>query len=227
MYHDDVHSVKWAWETAHLILFYNPYWIPNRKYKVKKISYWIPNVYLNSKVHIYTPSSCGGDPWAPWMIIQCPKAFGAPLQVIIPLLKLAFALYALTLMFLFAEFPSCRLVLSIMGFLGFVNVYALRVNLSVAMVAMVNSSYQLQKNGSEDSCPGPDDPTNSTRQPVSEKSKLTFKPIFHQNAKYLAVGVGQCTRRQNFALPKAKYTNMLVSLALGDAHFSRFTHRET
>ena len=57
----------------------------------------------------------------------------------------------------------------------------------------------------------------------------TLKPIFHQNAKYLAsgVGVGQCTQRQNFALPNAKYTNMLVSLALGDAHFSRFTRRET
>ena len=39
-----------------------------------------------------------------------------------------------------------------------------------------------------------------------------FKPIFHQNAKYLAsgVGVGQCTQRQIFALPNAKYTNMLV-----------------
>ena len=53
---------------------------------------------------------------------------------------------------------------------------------------------------------------------------VTFKPIFHQNAKYLAsgVGVGHCTRRQNFALPNAKYTNMLVSLALDDANLSRF-----
>ena len=50
-----------------------------------------------------------------------------------------------------------------------------------------------------------------------------LKPIFHQNTKYLAsgVGVGQCSRRQNFALPNAKYTNMLVSLALDDANFSR------
>ena len=50
------------------------------------------------------------------------------------------------------------------------------------------------------------------------------KPIFHQNAKYLAsgVGVGQCTRRQNFALPNAKYTNMLVYFALGNAHFYAF-----
>ena len=61
----------------------------------------------------------------------------------------------------------------------------------------------------------------------SQNFDLGLKPIFHQNAKYLAsgVGVGQCTRRQNFALPNAKYTNMLISLALGDAHFSRFTRR--
>ena len=50
------------------------------------------------------------------------------------------------------------------------------------------------------------------------------KPIFHQNAKYLAsgVGVGQCPRRQNFALPNAKYTNMLVYFALADANFLRY-----
>ena len=49
------------------------------------------------------------------------------------------------------------------------------------------------------------------------------KHIFHQNAKYLAsgVGVGQCTRRQYFASANAKYTNMLVYFALADANFSR------
>ena len=41
----------------------------------------------------------------------------------------------------------------------------------------------------------------------------------------VGVGVGQCTRRQNFVLPNAKYTNMLVYFALGNAHFSRFTRR--
>ena len=37
--------------------------------------------------------------------------------------------------------------------------------------------------------------------------------IFHCDAKYLAsgVGVGQCLRRQNFASPNAKDTNMLVA----------------
>lgn len=33
-----------------------------------------------------------------------------------------------------------RYVLAIMGFLGFVNVYALRVNLSMAIVVMVNNT---------------------------------------------------------------------------------------
>ena len=54
--------------------------------------------------------------------------------------------------------------------------------------------------------------------PSNQRSQPCLKPIFHQNAKYLAsgVGVGQCPRRQNFALPNAKYTNMLVYFALPD-----------
>ena len=35
---------------------------------------------------------------------------------------------------------SCRHVLAFVAFLGFINVYCLRVNLSVALVAMVNQS---------------------------------------------------------------------------------------
>ena len=38
-------------------------------------------------------------------------------------------------------FPSCRLILSILSFFGFFVVYCLRVNLSVALVAMVNATY--------------------------------------------------------------------------------------
>ena len=58
---------------------------------------------------------------------------------------------------------------------------------------------------------------------------LLLKPIFHQNAKYLALGTFASANAKDitFALPDAKNTNMLVSLALGDAHFSRFTRRET
>ena len=35
---------------------------------------------------------------------------------------------------------SCRLALAVLGFFGFVNVYALRVNMSVAIVCMVNQT---------------------------------------------------------------------------------------
>ena len=57
----------------------------------------------------------------------------------------------------------------------------------------------------------------------------TFKPIFHQNAKRLALGTFASANAKDstFALPNAKNTNMLVYLALGDAHFSRFTRCET
>lgn len=46
-----------------------------------------------------------------------------------------------------------RTVLGIMGFLGFANVYAMRVNLSVAIVAMINSTAPLPSNDSLDVCP--------------------------------------------------------------------------
>ena len=55
-----------------------------------------------------------------------------------------------------------------------------------------------------------------------------LKPIFHQYAKLLALGTfaSAYAKVSAFALPNAK-KNMLVSLALGDAHFSRFTRGET
>ena len=46
-------------------------------------------------------------------------------------------------------FPSCRLVLVLMGCLGITNVYCLRANLSVAIVAMVNHTQQVPLNYSE------------------------------------------------------------------------------
>lgn len=71
-------------------------------------------------------------------------------------------------LFLFSVFdtPQCiksRTVLGIMGFLGFANVYAMRVNLSVAIVAMVNSSSNADVgNNSLDVCPALDPIDNST-----------------------------------------------------------------
>ena len=53
---------------------------------------------------------------------------------------------------------------------------------------------------------------------------LTVKPIFHQNAKYLASGTfaSPNAKDSTFASPKARNSNMLVSLALGDASFLRW-----
>ena len=51
--------------------------------------------------------------------------------------------------------------------------------------------------------------------------KNILKPIFHCDAKPFALGTfaSPNAKDSTFALPKAKNTNMFVSLALGDAHF--------
>ena len=56
------------------------------------------------------------------------------------------------------------------------------------------------------------------------KGEATLKPIFHQNTKYLASGTfaSPNTRNSTSASPNARNTNMLVSLALGDASFLRW-----
>ncbi|CAG9562023.1 unnamed protein product [Danaus chrysippus] len=60
---------------------------------------------------------------------------------------------------------KCRTVLGIMGLLGFANVYAMRVNLSVAIVAMINSTEPLPSNDTTlDVCPT-SLPSNNTIPP--------------------------------------------------------------
>ena len=53
------------------------------------------------------------------------------------------------------------------------------------------------------------------------RRRILESPIFHQNAKLLALGTFASANAKDstFALPNAKNTNMLVSLALGDANF--------
>ena len=48
---------------------------------------------------------------------------------------------------------------------------------------------------------------------ATDQMILSLYSTAKQNTWRWGVGVGQCTRRQNFALPKAKYTNMLVYFA--------------
>lgn len=60
---------------------------------------------------------------------------------------------------------KCRTVLGIMGFLGFAIVYAMRVNLSVAIVAMVNSTTPQPSNDSSlDVCEA--NPVSNTTKPT-------------------------------------------------------------
>ena len=65
------------------------------------------------------------------------------------------------------------------------------------------------------------------KQKVSLFSFVDLKPIFHCDARLLALGTFASPNAKNttFALLNAKNTNMLVSLALGDANISRFTRR--
>ena len=58
----------------------------------------------------------------------------------------------------------------------------------------------------------------SINQGVYEK---TLKPIFHCDAKLLGLGTfaSPNAKDSTFALPNSRNTNMLVSLALGDADF--------
>lgn len=64
-----------------------------------------------------------------------------------------------------------------MAFLGFVNVYCLRVNLSVGLVAMVNDTGTTKNTSDEEACAGPDSGQNTTVKVVCINQKKS-KPFF-------------------------------------------------
>uniref|UniRef100_A0A336MCZ8 CSON015207 protein n=1 Tax=Culicoides sonorensis TaxID=179676 RepID=A0A336MCZ8_CULSO len=76
------------------------------------------------------------------------------------------------------KFPKARHVLGLMGFLGFANVYAMRVNLSVAIVAMVNNTNSEipDFDNNTDLCPLP--PYSNTTIPDGMGEGVTF-PSMH------------------------------------------------
>ena len=55
------------------------------------------------------------------------------------------------------EFPSCRVIFTALAFFGFLNIYCLRVNLSVALVAMVKTKpeYVNVSENATDNCGNP------------------------------------------------------------------------
>lgn len=61
---------------------------------------------------------------------------------------------------------KCRTLLGVMGFFGFAVVYAMRVNLSVAIVAMINSTTVPSNDSTLDVCPA-STPSNDSAPVVS------------------------------------------------------------
>ena len=68
-------------------------------------------------------------------------------------------------------FPPCRLVLVLMGCLGAINIYCLRTNLSVALVAMVNHTQQVPVNYSQH---------NSDDRPICQSNESIVASQFGQ-----------------------------------------------
>jgi len=68
----------------------------------------------------------------------------------------------------FTAFPSCRSILTFMSFLGFINVYCLRVNLSVALVQMVNTTEDTNNSSdskhTDDYCPIADNSSDADHE---------------------------------------------------------------
>lgn len=74
------------------------------------------------------------------------------------------------------KFPKTRQILGLMGFLGFANVYAMRVNLSVAVVAMINETAIPSTSNLSDVCPMPPNTNSTVHRVKSNTFILCSKP---------------------------------------------------
>jgi len=122
-------------------------------------------------------------------------------------------------MLLYAEFPSCRLVLVLMGFFAFFNCYTLRINLSVAIVAMVNTTYlrhveapsivatnSTRMRSSDDSCGRLDEVTGRS-------NKTVFRPVGLRSNSTFITGLCQARRQVNkYGVTSRVYSKEFVEL---------------
>jgi len=75
------------------------------------------------------------------------------------------------------EFPSSRMLFTALAFFGFLNIYCLRVNLSVALVAMVNVTET--KNITENA-------TDNCGNPIEEKEHEVSGPSLVDQGRSMA-----------------------------------------
>ena len=112
---------------------------------------------------------------------------------------------------------QARHALAVMAFLGFFNVYCLRVNLSVALVAMVNSTSS-ENSRTSDECPN--DRGNST----------TTSAVSARAAVVAAAGPGGCVCWRPLPPPqkkKKKNTEVRIVLVEKIACAAVFLHLHT
>lgn len=94
------------------------------------------------------------------------------------------------------KFPKARQVLAILGFSGFAIVYAMRVNLSISVVSMVNHSVDTNQS-LNDVCPIPIS-TNSSIPAVSMQKSFIFNFLTFDLLERRRVSLGRIFARNRF-----------------------------